>query len=153
MEKNNSKNADKERFRPYSAVFLILKQNQQVLLAKRKNTGFEDGKYSLISGHLDGGESATAAMIREALEETGIILETKNLKMTHVNHNNIFGKEYINFFFTAATWRGEIKNMEPEKCDELKWFDLEALPDNTIPYVKNCILNSEANIAYSEMLN
>jgi hypothetical protein len=54
--------------------------------------------------------------------------------------------ERVDAFFTADKWEGEIKKMEPNKCEDLGWFDLENLPENTIPYVKqaiNCIINKQ----------
>lgn len=55
-----------ERFRPFAAVYLILIKVNQVLLARRFNTAFMDGFYSLPSGNLDESESLSAAMIRES---------------------------------------------------------------------------------------
>lgn len=44
-----------------------------------------------------------------------------------MNRNGI-DRERINYFFTVDRWNGEIKNNEPNKCDDLKWFDLDGLP-------------------------
>ena len=55
----------------------------------------------------------------------------------HVKGDN----EYFYFFLTASVWSGEVTNMEPEKCDDLTWFDLRNLPDNTIPHVRRGIDN------------
>ncbi|HKC75618.1 MAG TPA: NUDIX domain-containing protein, partial [Chloroflexota bacterium] len=55
-------------FRVVAAVHLFLISDAQVLLLRRFNTGYEDGQYSVIAGHLDGGEEVTAAMRREARE-------------------------------------------------------------------------------------
>jgi 8-oxo-dGTP diphosphatase len=60
------------RFKRIPAVYLILRRDSQVLLLKRANTGYQDGKYSLIAGHLEGDELATEATAREAKEEAGI---------------------------------------------------------------------------------
>ena len=46
------------RFRVVAAVHLILLRGGRVLLLRRCNAGFEDGKYSLPAGHLDGEEPA-----------------------------------------------------------------------------------------------
>ncbi|TDF93738.1 NUDIX domain-containing protein [Paenibacillus piri] len=46
-----------------------------VLLLKRQNTGFEDGKWSVDAGRMDGGEEVKAAAIREAKEEAGVDID------------------------------------------------------------------------------
>jgi len=56
----------------------------------------------------------------------------------------------INLFFTAKKWKGQPTKMEPNKCDDLRWFRLNNLPHNTIPYVKQAIISMKRNIKYSE---
>ncbi len=55
-----------ERYKFICAVYLLLIKENQILLLKRANTGYEDGKYSLVSGHMDGNETIKQAMIRES---------------------------------------------------------------------------------------
>lgn len=57
-----------------------------MLLLRRANTGYQDGKYSLIAGHLDGDEVAKDGMIREAKEEAGIAVASESLKLVHLAH-------------------------------------------------------------------
>ncbi len=54
-------------------VHLLFFRGNQILLARRLNTGYRDGEYSVPAGHLDGNETVIAAGIREAKEEIGVI--------------------------------------------------------------------------------
>src|SRR3989338_3182588 len=68
-----------ERFKLIPAVYLLAIQDEKVLLLRRFQTGYEDGNYSLVAGHLEGNETAHEAMIREAHEEAGISIVSDDL--------------------------------------------------------------------------
>jgi 8-oxo-dGTP diphosphatase len=138
--------ANAERFKAPVAVHVFLLREGHVLLLRRANTGYEDGNYSVIAGHLDGGETVVAAAIREAREEAGIALAPEDVMVVGVMHNNDSDQEYIDFFLAAERWRGEIVNAEPEKCAELAWHSLDALPPNVIPYVRRAIANFRSGV-------
>ncbi len=141
-----------ERFTLRAAVYLMLLRECQILLLRRFNTGWQDGNYSLIAGHLDGNETVVDTMIREAKEEAGISIESKDLQVVHIMHRmSKTNYEYIDFFLTANKWTGEIKNLEPNKCDELKWFPLDSLPGNILPHVKQALDCYNKHITFSEM--
>jgi len=53
----------------------VLNKDGKVLIEKRVNKGLTPGKLDLCSGHIDGDEVPTQAMIRELREELGIQLE------------------------------------------------------------------------------
>jgi 8-oxo-dGTP pyrophosphatase MutT (NUDIX family) len=127
-----------DRFRAPVAVHLLLTRGEAVLLLRRFNTGYEDGNFSVPAGHLDGGETAIEAGIREAREETGITICPRDVHVIQVMHR-FAEEERIDYFLTASRWSGEIHNRELEKCDLLAWFPIEALPENTIPYVAHGI--------------
>ena len=140
-----------EHFRPYMAVYCILRRGNDVLLAKRKNTGYSDGKWSMISGHVDDGESATDAMIREAKEEGGIAIRREDCRVVHVVHQrSTSGRVYIAIYFSLVRWEGDVTNREPEKCAALEWFPLNALPDELLPDVRGALELSAVGICYSE---
>ena len=109
-------------------------------MLRRYNTGYEDGNYSVVAGHIDGGEDLKTAMIREAREEAGIEISRSSLEVVGVVHFK-GDAEYVHFFLKASEWSGEVTNMEPDKCDDLRWFGIRELPDNTIPYVRRAIEN------------
>lgn len=126
------------RTKVYLAVHLFLIKDNQVLLLRRFNTGYEDGKYSVCAGHVEANESYIDAMIREAKEEIGLDIEKDDLKPIQIMHRKS-ENERMDYFFECSTFKGEIFNCEEDKCDELKWVDIKNLPDNTIPYVKHAV--------------
>ncbi len=146
----------REYFKFVSAVHLFLVKDGKILLLRRFNTGYEDGSYSVPAGHIDGNERATTAMLREAKEETGVVINEEDIRMVHVMHRISHGthpsktEERIDFFFEATEWQGEPKIMETNKCDDLSWFRINQLPQNVIPYVKTGIENYEKKILFSE---
>jgi len=140
----------RKRFKVIPTVYLLLIKGNKILLSRRYNTGFHDGEYSFPAGHLEGNETLTQAMVREAKEEIGVEISPEDLKLVHVMHRKEPNEERLNFFFVAEKWKGEPRNMEPAKCDDLRWFDLDKLPENTIPYIKQAINCFLKGIFYSE---
>lgn len=143
---------NKQRFKIIPAVYLVLRKDDKVLLSKRYNTGYQDGMYSLIAGHLEGRELCTEAIIREAKEEANIIINNEDLKFIHALHRlNINGdSERMDFYFEANKWHGEIRNLEPEKCSELTWFNINNLPINILPFVKYVLTKTNNIDRFSE---
>ena len=122
------------------AVHLLVLKGQQVLLMQRHNTGYEDGNFGLPSGHLELGENVVQAMIREAKEEINLNLNTNNLEIVQVMHRRAT-QQRVDYFFATVNYEDTIANMEAEKCSQLVWANLNALPVNTIPYIKYAIDN------------
>jgi ADP-ribose pyrophosphatase YjhB (NUDIX family) len=140
----------KERFKLVPAVYLIVKNGNKILLSLRKNTGYMDGYYGLVSGHVDGNEPARFACIREAMEEAGMEISMEELKIGCMMHRLTSERECMDIFFVLEDYYGKLENMEPEKCDGLKYFDMDNLPENIIPYVDTAIKNSLNNMVYCE---
>jgi len=132
-----------------TTIHLFFIRDDQILLLRRLNTGFRDGEYSVPAGHLDGGETVVRAGIREGLEEAGVHLNEQQLTFSTVMHR-IEDDERVDFFFQVHAWEGEPFNAEPEKCDDLRWFPLNALPANTVPYVRQALENHFAGIKFDE---
>jgi 8-oxo-dGTP diphosphatase len=130
-------------------VHLLFFREDQVLLLRRFNTGYADGQYSVPAGHLDGGETVTAAAIREGQEETGICIEASDILFSSVMHRKD-GDERVDFFVHIHKWQGEPMNAEPDKCDELRWVNLNELPLNTIPYIRKALKNHLSSVQFEE---
>ncbi len=144
-----------ERFKNPSAVMLFLTRvtdgKEEILFQKRKNTGYCDGFYDLsASGHVDENESMKHAMIREAKEELGILIDEKDLEFICLIHKKSEGYIYYNGYFKANKWIGNPTIMEPEKNEELKWIDINELPSNIVNDRCIAIENYKNGIKYSE---
>jgi 8-oxo-dGTP diphosphatase len=139
-----------DKFPYVGSAYLMLIRDGKILLLRRANTGFEDGNYGLPAGHLDGNETAREGCAREVREEIGIHVEPLDLKLAHLSHRKAAHDERFDLFWTTSQYSGEIQNMEPEKCDDVSWHPLDALPTNTIDYIRKAITHSQGGIVYSE---
>jgi len=142
-----------ERNKAVPASYLILEKEGKVLLSRRYNTGYQDGDYSLPAGHVDAGELPTDTMVREAKEEVSISVNPKDLTLVHVIYREATNKtgDRIDFFYKTFHWTGEIKNLEPNKCDELTWFPLNDLPTNMAREVSHMFKALAQGIFFSEL--
>lgn len=136
-----------EKFKLRSAVYLLPIKGNKVLLSRRFNTGWMDGQYSLISGHIDGQETVFEAMVREAWEEAGLKIDQKDLIPATVVHRKS-DVEYIDFFFIIKKWSGTPIIKEPNKCDDLSWYSLDNLPKNLLPFIVEALNNYKNKTAF-----
>ena len=137
------------RFTLIAEVYLVpVDADGRLLMLRRFNTGYEDGRYSLVAGHVDGDETLAAAMAREASEEAGLVIAAADLQLVHVMHRRA-EHERMGFFFRPRRWSGEAVNREPHKCDDLSWFPWGDWPPATIPYIRAALQGIEAGEAYS----
>lgn len=137
------------RFALIPEAHLLLYRGENILLLRRQNTGYEDGNYSVVAGHIDGGETAREAMAREMAEEAGLTVLPADLRFAHVIHR-LGTEERVSFFFTTEVWVGEPVNREPHKCSELAWYPQAHLPPNMVPYVRHAIEQVAQGRHYSE---
>lgn len=105
---------------------LVLNNQNKILLGKRKNAHGE-GEWAPPGGHLEFGETPIECALRELEEETGLkLLKPKELIFT----NDIFhddNKHYITIFVQGIA-HGNLKLLEPHKCEQWKWFLWKNLP-------------------------
>ena len=130
-------------------VHMFFLRGKEILLLRRYQTGYMDGHYSVPAGHLDGNEPVRKAAAREAQEEIGVRIDPEEVRFAGVFHRSE-GDERVDFFVHVRSWDGEPVNAEPEKCDEIRWVDIDYLPENTIPYVRRAIENFRAGVPFEE---
>ena len=119
-------------------LHLVLLRDGCILMGERRNAEFGAGQYHLPAGRLEAGETIIDGIIREAAEETGIVLAPGDLDLAYVMHFR-GASDRLSLFFTAKSWRGEIETREPDKCAGWQWLPLNALPANVVPYARQAI--------------
>ena len=144
----------KERFRCHVAVCLMLIQEEKVLLIERANTGFADGLYSLPAGAIDGSEPIKQALIREIKEELGITIFEKDLEfitVLHVAPRLVNPHELILFCFKTTKYEGVIRNAEPHKCSDVRFFSFDNLPKNILDTALDVFKNYKKGAPFEEL--
>ncbi|WP_407318180.1 NUDIX domain-containing protein [Isoptericola halotolerans] len=127
------------RFRVVPAAYVLLRREGQVLLQLRSGTGFMDGYWAAgAAGHVEEGESARDAAVREAREELGVTVEPSDLEVLTVQHRGLPGgpalEQRVDFFFAATRWDGDPVLQEADKAADLRWFPLVRLPEPVVPH-------------------
>lgn len=142
-----------EKYRSLVAVYAILVNDKnEVLLGRRFNTGFRDGYYNVPAGHLEDGETLREAVARELMEEVGIKASVDELSLIELSHNKASDdRVYLDVFFAVKKWEGEPGIQEPEKCDHLAWFPMDALPEKVVPYQRAALLDIANGKVYREV--
>ncbi|HTH93352.1 MAG TPA: NUDIX domain-containing protein [Candidatus Paceibacterota bacterium] len=143
----------KNRNKAVPVVYMLIEKDDKLLIMRRCNTGYEDGKYQIPAGHAEEGELPSEALIREAKEEAGIDIAHDDFELAHVSYRPKHDEtgDRVDFFFRVKSWQGEVTNTEPEKCDEFKWVDPNDLPQNMTFHIRRGIENIQKGIFFDEI--
>ena len=131
-----------ERFVVVPAAYVVLLRpapmpgGREVLLQLRSGTGYMDDHWASVAGHVEKGESVFDAARREALEEVGLTdLElTPWCTMQRTGETGEPIDERVDYFFTCTSWSGTPRIVEPQKCADLRWCNLDDLPSPVVPH-------------------
>ena len=97
-------------------------------------------------GKLHYGESFEQGAIREVVEETGI--QIQNPKVIAVNQDLNEHAHFITVGLLSENCEEEPKVMEPDKCVEWKWCDIDNLPEQMFEGTHWIIRNFKAKRIY-----
>ena len=108
---------------------LAIKGNQ-ILLVKRAAHLTNPNKYALPGGYLDRDETTAQAAVRELREETGYAGTVTDLFRICDNPDRR-GEDRQNVGFIYLVEVGEKSGESDDEVVEVKWFDLDQLPDES----------------------
>lgn len=135
-----------------SSVNLQVVKDGKILLLRRISQRWMDGKLQIPGGHTESGESPLAAVLREAAEELGLQLMPTDVKHVATVAVRDGDNEYFALQFQLLRPHDyDYKIMEPQKCSELVWADVTALPADTIDLFRTVIAGCVAGESYIQI--
>jgi 8-oxo-dGTP diphosphatase len=113
--------------RPVVGIAVVICRGDEVLMGKRIGAA-GSGTLAFPGGHLEGYETFEEGAVREAWEETGILLETAEFWLVE----NVFypdDQHCVTIFMVAEMPPGQYaENMEPDRCEGWEWYPWDDLP-------------------------
>jgi mutator protein MutT len=108
---------------------IIFKKDGSLFLAKRgKDARNEKHKWEFPGGGVEFGEALEDALVREVREEFGFVIEVVQL-LDVVDHILPDEKQHwVSPIFLCRYKTGRPRILEPHKCEEIGWFDLNDIP-------------------------
>ena len=131
-------------------VRLLLFSNGRILLLHQ--TKKNGGNLSLVGGTIEAEEHARASLIRESLEEAGIMIKEEDLHLKHVLHKMTGKKHRMTLYFQADIYNGFPQTREPEKFQKAAWYNLDNLPAKLTETVRHVLGEVRKGNIYSEFI-
>jgi 8-oxo-dGTP diphosphatase len=137
-------------FQVVPAAYLLLLRDgvdgpELLLQLRGPGASYMSGHWaSGAAGHIEYGESVAAAAAREAREELGIVVDPADVTPLCAVQRTAPGnpdpvEQRVDFFSTARRWAGKPAIQEPDKCTELRWCRLGALPSPVVPHEEHVL--------------
>jgi 8-oxo-dGTP pyrophosphatase MutT (NUDIX family) len=112
-------------------VVVIDDMTRRFLILRRVGGGWWDGHLALVGGHPEEGEEIRYCVVRETLEETGLIVVPRSVN----GHGLVFHtsewisvepyKHHFSLYVVADVVGGTLVNREPHKHADLQFVNLE----------------------------
>lgn len=119
------------------ARLVLTRTDRMIFLQKRSDFG----KWGLIAGSPEEGESLSDMMVREAMEEAGIKIESpvpfgfsSDPTLETTTYPNGDRCQFFAMMYACDRFTGEPRIADQESMDA-QWFDVESFPDDCMPSV------------------
>jgi len=118
-------------------VWLFNPSGQVLMGLRLSKHGFNT--WSAPGGKPEAKEPLVDTAIRETFEETGIILKPHMLKFIAITEDFFPDSHYLTVHYRVDNISAVPRVMEPNKCEEWHWFDLDKLPKNLFVSARNLL--------------
>lgn len=146
------KNANGVELRPRVGIGVLIKNDKNEVLLGLRMGSHGAGEWSFPGGHLEFGETIFQTAKREVKEETDLDINKFELvsvcdEMRYIKTDN---KHYLNIGVLGHYEGGELKNLEPHKCESWKWFPINELPENLFEPTGITLNNYKNGVIYRQ---
>ncbi|SRR5579875_1144813 len=115
---------DKEYRNPIPTVDVIIPRGREILMVRRKKDPFK-GRLALPGGFIDWGEPAEKAAVREAKEETSLVVEPVDILGVYSDPKRDPRGHMMTTVFVTVVIGGEEK--AGDDSAKIEWIDLDTL--------------------------
>lgn len=137
--------------RPLVGIGVLIKKGGKILLLKRsQKVSHGRGEWALPGGHLEFGETLEEAAIREVKEEADLKIDQPKFFCVFNARDYLPSdkKHIVCLTFVASYHGGEAKNLEPEKCEGIGWFNLDNLPSPLFKHTEKALICYQKEKSY-----
>lgn len=125
--------------RPRVGVGVLLVEEFRRVLLTLRNLPPEAGCWSIVGGKLEFLESLEECAIREAFEEVGLKIAIDRLLCVTNHRLPAEGQHWVSPAYLGRSLSGTVRNCEPSKTREVRWFSVENLPANLTMTANNAL--------------
>lgn len=133
-------------------LYLEDEQGRVLLGLRHPDSAFAGNTWHFPAGHC-AQEPAIACLLRETLEETGLVIDPADVEYAHTVHlvDSPGARPRVGLVFRARRWTGALEVREPDKCLAWQWWHPDELPERIVAYTRAAIEGITAGHLYTEM--
>lgn len=134
---------------------VMVLRGKKILLGKRHDDPEKadsvlhgEGMWTMPGGKLHFGETFEDATVREVKEETGLELDSAEMKLISITNDIVSDAHFVTLGFLYEETTSEPKVMEPDEIVEWDWFDLDDLPEHIYEPSRKVLENYKNGVVY-----
>ncbi|MEY9840513.1 NUDIX domain-containing protein [Streptacidiphilus sp. EB103A] len=133
-------------------LYLEDDQGRVLLGLRHPDSAYAANTWHFLAGRCEQ-ESVRDCVVREALEEAGLVINPDELEFVHTVHLIDYpgARPLMQMVFRARRWTGSPQLTEPDKCLAWQWWHPDALPDPIVAYTRAAIDGIREGRLYTQL--